>query len=291
MSGADLLVRPRGRILLFAKAPIPGQAKTRLIPALGAIGAARLHERLLRETVARLSMLPDAPLEIWCAPDCSHPVFKDLALAHPVQLHRQCTGDLGARLLAAAADGLRRTEKVMLIGCDCPALGVRQLGQAFGWLQLSEVDAVLGPAADGGYVLLGLRRTEPSLFADMPWGSDHVAAMTRNRMAALGWRWRELPLLRDVDRPEDLDWYRERTLPGSETAFQDEFQHQLGAKICQDQDGEPAQRPDDGLAAAPTPDPSPEQQPAEDHPGQDRQHGFVHQVLRKHILEEGETAQ
>jgi hypothetical protein len=69
------------------------------------------------------------------------------------------------------------------------------------------LDAVLGPAVDGGYVLLGLRRAESALFTDMPWGGDRVAEITRERMAALGWRWRELPALRDVDRPEDLDWF------------------------------------------------------------------------------------
>ena len=100
-----------------------------------------------------------------------------------------------------------RAEAVALIGCDCPELDAAYLARAFSALQSVEVDAVLGPAADGGYVLLALRRAEPALFAAMPWGGDQVAALTRERMAALGWRWRELPVLRDVDRPPDLLWY------------------------------------------------------------------------------------
>jgi glycosyltransferase A (GT-A) superfamily protein (DUF2064 family) len=75
-------------------------------------------------------------------------------------------------------------------------------------LQDAETDAVLGPAEDGGYVLLGLRHAAPALFRDMPWGEESIAALTRERMRELGWRWRELPALRDLDRPEDLDWYR-----------------------------------------------------------------------------------
>ena len=199
------------RILLFAKAPLPGWAKTRMIPALGAAGAARLHEQLLRTTVARLAASPDssigATLELWCAPDKSHAVFQQLAATYDLGLYAQCDGDLGERLLAASTDALDRAEAVVLIGCDCPELGPAQLTEALTALQVPGVDAVLGPAMDGGYVLLGLRRAEPALFADLPWGGDQVAAITRLRMTELGWRWRELPTLRDLDRPEDLDWY------------------------------------------------------------------------------------
>jgi rSAM/selenodomain-associated transferase 1 len=202
---------PSTRILVFAKAPLPGQVKTRLIPALGAQGAARLHERLLRETLLRMSrvakMRPDVGLELWCAPDRSHPLFQELCLAHALRLQDQCAGDLGQRLFAGASEALRRAHAVLLIGSDCPDLGVEQIDQAVSALRAPGIDAVLGPALDGGYALLGIRRAEPGLFTNMPWGGDRVAAVTRERMIALGWCWRELPELRDVDRPEDLDWY------------------------------------------------------------------------------------
>ncbi len=126
---------------------------------------------------------------------------------HGLTLHQQRGEDLGERLLAASADALGRADSVALIGSDCPELDTAYLAQAFDALRSTGVDAVLGPAADGGYVLLALRRAEPALFTEMPWGGDQVAAITRERMAALGWRWRELPVLRDVDRPPDLLWY------------------------------------------------------------------------------------
>jgi hypothetical protein len=204
--------RTNGRILLFARAPIPGEAKTRLIPALGADGAARLHQQLLTETLGRLASARIAPIELWCAPAATHRLFHELARRHRLALYTQPAGGLGDRLLKGAADALLRANAVVLIGSDCPDLGPDYIDQAFETLLGQDgggrSDAVLGPAADGGYVLLGLRWAEPTLFRDMPWGTERVAAVTRERMAALGWCWREQALLRDLDRPEDLEWYR-----------------------------------------------------------------------------------
>ena len=104
----------------------------------------------------------------------------------------------------AATKALDQADAVILIGADCPLLEARHLTRAFGWLQQGE-DAVLGPAEDGGYVLLGLRRVNRALFRDITWGGDQVLAQTRQRLARLGWRWRELEPLWDLDRPADLD--------------------------------------------------------------------------------------
>jgi hypothetical protein len=201
---------PQARILVFAKAPVAGACKTRLIPALGAEGAAALHRELLAGTLERLAPAGLAPLALWCAPDAEHPVFHALAQRFAVSLHTQQGGDLGARLLHAAADALGQAEAVLLIGCDCPGLRPAQLMSALAaLLEPPQRDAVLVPADDGGYVLLGLRRAAPELFTAVPWGGDRVAAVTRERMAELGWRWEELASLPDLDRPEDLLWYRQ----------------------------------------------------------------------------------
>jgi hypothetical protein len=200
---------PEAVVLVFAKAPQPGRVKTRLIPAIGADGAAALHERLVRETLARICGQPGLAVELWCAPDPGHALFAELARAHALTLRRQCEGDLGARLWHAAARALRDAPRVLLVGSDCPELDGTYLREAAALLCRPDTDAVLGPAVDGGYVLLGLKRAEVALFTGMPWGSDRVAALTRERMQRLDWRWRELPALRDVDRPEDLRWYRE----------------------------------------------------------------------------------
>ena len=190
------------RILIFAKAPQPGRAKTRLIPVLGAQGAADLHARMLEDTVSRFTASKLAPVELWCTPDPADKPFPELAVRYGLALHRQLGRDLGERMQGAAADALGRGSPVVLVGTDCPALTIAYLEQALG--QLKSKDAVLGPAEDGGYVLLGIKRADKVLFRGVPWGSGRVAGTTRVRMAELGWAWAELPVLWDLDRPEDL---------------------------------------------------------------------------------------
>lgn len=198
---------PQSRILIFAKAPEPGRVKTRLIPALGAEEAALLYKKLLQQTVGKAAEAALSPMECWCAPDTGHPVFQNLALQHGVQLEVQVGEDLGQRMEYGATQALLSADAVILIGGDCPVLEECHLSQAFEWLANGE-DAVLGPAEDGGYVLLGLRRCDPDLFYDIPWGSDQVLALTRQRLEKLGWAWRELETLWDLDRPEDLARYQ-----------------------------------------------------------------------------------
>jgi uncharacterized protein len=203
---------PNARILIFAKAPVAGRVKTRLIPALGPQGAADLHKRLLLSTVIRLGAARVAPIELWCAPDPAQDPFPELAARYDeVALYGQRGADLGERMYHAARDALCRCEKVLLVGTDCPSLDAGYLRQALE--ALKEHDAVLAPAQDGGYVLLGLKRAAGSLFHDMPWGGYRVAAITRDRMAAAGWKWAELPSLWDLDRPDDLERLRPGFLP------------------------------------------------------------------------------
>jgi rSAM/selenodomain-associated transferase 1 len=206
----DAYRHARARILVFAKAPIAGRAKTRLIPMLGAEGAAELHESLLADTVGRLASARVAPLELWCTPSSEHPAFQTLGTRYSVPLFEQTGADLGERMMNAAHQALGRAEYVVLIGTDCPGLSAAYLGDALDALvdHSGALDAVLGPAQDGGYVLLALRSAPSELFRDVPWGDERVAELTRRRMRQLHWRWRELGVLRDIDRPEDLRWYR-----------------------------------------------------------------------------------
>jgi rSAM/selenodomain-associated transferase 1 len=195
------------RILVFAKAPVPGQVKTRLFPSLSPGAAAVLHGELVADTLERLSTVSVAPVELWCFRDPELPFFSDLARRYSVGLHRQEGADLGERMRRAAAHGLERCSRLVLVGTDCPALCAEYVAEALD--ALSENDAVLGPAEDGGYVLLGLRRAESSLFTGIPWGTEEVARLTRERMRTLGWTCTELATLWDLDRPEDLLRYRE----------------------------------------------------------------------------------
>jgi len=198
---------PRAQILIFAKAPEAGKVKTRLIPVLGAEGAADLYRRLLRSTVQWIVAAEIAPLICCCAPDAAHPEFQQLAREQGIRLETQVGADLGERMAQAASCQLASGGPLLLIGGDCPALQAGHLLQALDWLK-GGCDAVIGPAEDGGYVLLGLNKSGPALFQGIAWGSDSVLDETRRRLRQLGWQWRELELLWDLDRPADLERLR-----------------------------------------------------------------------------------
>jgi uncharacterized protein len=144
------------------------------------------------------------PVALWCAPGLGHPFFDRCAEEFGVELYPQINGDLGRRMGYAFDQTLKVSESALLIGSDCPSLSCDDLEKAMGILA-KRADAVIGPAEDGGYVLLGLRRYGPELFEGISWGGDAVLAETRSRLRRLGWRWRELSERWDVDRPEDVD--------------------------------------------------------------------------------------
>lgn len=190
--------------MIFAKAPAPGRVKTRLIPALGGTLAAALHRQLTERTLATALAAGLAEVELWCAPATDEAFFASCAKQHGVGLRAQGEGDLGVRMARALECALDDGQSALLIGSDCPALTPEYLREAA--LALGEGnDAVIGPAEDGGYVLIGLARGPAApLFEDIAWGSATVMQQTRTRLAQLKWRWRELATLWDVDRPEDL---------------------------------------------------------------------------------------
>ncbi len=189
-------------VAILARAPVPGAAKTRLIPALGAVGAARLQRWMLQRTVAMALVADVGPVSLWCAGDPAHPDFAVCRAFGRVDLHPQAEGDLGERMLAAVASS-PTPAGTLVIGTDCPALGAAQLRESA--RALGGNDAVVIPAEDGGYVLIGMKTPAPEAFAGVDWGSARVMAQTRQRLAALGWRWHEADPLWDVDLPQDLE--------------------------------------------------------------------------------------
>jgi len=198
------------RIVVFARAPAPGATKTRLIPLLGAVGAAELQRLLIERTLATAIGASIGTVELWCEPTAHHPMLADFLRRHGVDGVTQCDGDLGARMHHAAIASLAGAPRVLFIGTDCPALTAADLRAAAEALAAN--DAVLIPAEDGGYVLLGLNRWDVQLFTDIEWGGDQVLTVTRARLAALNWRCQEFPALWDVDRPEDYLRLRESGL-------------------------------------------------------------------------------
>lgn len=191
--------------MVFAKAPVPGAAKTRLIPLLGAEQAAALQARLLRHALATASAAGPARIELWCAPDATHPELIAAAQAHGATLHAQHGDDLGERMANAFTSAFQCAPHVLCIGTDCPALTAQHLHDAAAALRANH-DAVFAPAEDGGYTLVGLSGNESRIFDNITWSSEHVMQQTRERARACGLHWQELETLWDVDRPED--WQR-----------------------------------------------------------------------------------
>ena len=188
------------QVAVLARAAIPGAAKTRLIPAVGAEGAAALQAHLT-ELALRRACATQQPVLLWLA-GAADPSVTRLAHELGVEIRPQPEGDLGDRMLAALRHALACDRRGIVIGTDCPAQSRDDIEHA-GTL-LADYDVVLQPAHDGGYVMIGMARPRPEVFAEMPWGTDAVLAQTRERIRALGLRHAELPALPDLDRPEDL---------------------------------------------------------------------------------------
>lgn len=199
------------QVAVLAKAPIAGLAKTRLIPALGPQGAARLQRQFTQQAVRVALAAGLGPVTLWAAPDAQHRFFRAMVRSTGVLCRTQPQGDLGQRMDAAfqfhCAQG-----PLLLTGTDCPPLQPVHLHEAARALQQGD-DAVFFPAEDGGYVLVGLRRPQAPLFDDMLWSSPTVMAETRRRAAALGLRVREFKTLWDVDTPNDLARWRAGSAP------------------------------------------------------------------------------
>jgi len=191
----------RVRIAVFAKAPVPGEVKTRLAALLGPEGAAGLQSGLVRHALSAAMHSRVGPVELWCSPDETHPFFERCAREFGVTLERQRGDDLGERMRHAFDSSHARDHSLILIGADCPALDAATLQSAAAALR--EHDAVIAPAEDGGYVLVGLSRPAPELFETIAWGESAVMAQTRLRLSQSGASWMELPTLWDIDRPED----------------------------------------------------------------------------------------
>lgn len=187
-------------IAILAKAPLPGYAKTRLVPLLGPAGAAALQDWLTARAVTTALAAATGPVTLWAAPDTTHPAFG--RHAGRVDLRPQPAGDLGQRMLAAVA-AATTPAGTLVIGTDCPALSADHLQQAAAALQTH--DATLIPAEDGGYVLIGLRRAVPEVFAGVDWSTPRVLAQTRQRLAAAGLDVFEFSPLWDVDRSADYE--------------------------------------------------------------------------------------
>ena len=183
-------------LLVFARAPRPGQVKTRLIPHVGAERAAAIYRDLLTGTLQTALHADFAATQLWLAGE-RHPYFDNIANGAALEIYQQQGADLGDRMHHVFARALKRYRAAILIGSDCPALTVGDLKQARRSLQKNDI--VLGPARDGGYYLIGLCKNSSTLFKGIAWGEASVFSETRARIKALGWQLSLLTERWDVD--------------------------------------------------------------------------------------------
>jgi rSAM/selenodomain-associated transferase 1 len=193
--------------MIFAKAPVPGAVKTRLIPVLGPAGAARLAQRMLEHALQIATDARLGPVQLHCAPDAGHPALQAAATRAGATCRPQGSGDLGERMRSALAAALQLSPRALLLGSDCPALDAGVLHQADAALAAG-ADSVFVPTADGGFALTGFRRDAitaiDAVFAAIPWSTSAVMSSVRDQLSRAGLRWMELTTLADVDEPPDL---------------------------------------------------------------------------------------
>ncbi len=193
---------PVSRLLVFTRTPRAGQVKTRLIPQLGAQGAAVFHACLIHHCLQTVTRAGLCPVELWCAPSCHDPFFQDCRERYGVKLYDQAPGGLGERMHKALGSALARAESAVLIGTDIPSIEAADLDAALQALQQGK-DAVMGPARDGGYYLIGLKQPNWRLFEGISWGTSMVFQETLARLQQLDMDWLRLRERADVDTPDD----------------------------------------------------------------------------------------
>lgn len=197
---------PGAIVLVFSRAPVAGEVKTRLVPYIDKHAAADLQRELVHDRLEMLIASKLSEVQLWCSPDTSHPFFSECAERYGITLKAQSGSDLGERMSNASRELLQDYNKVVIIGTDAPALGSDMIDQAIG--ELDNHDAVFVPAEDGGYVLIGMTTHHDALLADISWGTGRVLQQTINNLEQLGLRYSLLEQCWDIDRPEDLERYR-----------------------------------------------------------------------------------
>jgi len=186
---------------IFSNAPIDGFVKTRLIPELGVKAATDVYITLL-SSVVELAASSNYSVQLWCAPDLQHDFFQQVAKKYKFALRKQRGANLGDKMKYALEQGLHEANRVVLIGADCPVFTLNYLMEAFQLLTDSKV--VLGPAEDGGFVLIGCTKVRDNMFSQVDWGEATVLSQTLKALTGAKLTYSLLPMLWDVDTLSDL---------------------------------------------------------------------------------------
>jgi len=213
MSPANFLY-PDTLIIIFAREPVYGRVKTRLIPALGKQGATELYQRFLDYAIHQhttnqrgINSLNLSPVNVCITPESRDSFFLEMEGSDRFMCSRQQGDELGSRMYNALEAALQNYSKAILIGTDCPFLTPDDIQQAI--TALDNHDVVFSPASDGGYVLIGVNKLITELFEAIDWGTQRVMAQTRNVMKTHGLSWRELSEKNDIDIKSDLKYLME----------------------------------------------------------------------------------
>ena len=198
---------PAGRIIVFAKEPVAGHVKTRLARDIGDEAALHIHQKMVNETIEMASQSALAKLELHVSGNLQHPLFQSIAEQQGIPVYLQQGSNLGEKMFSALNESLDNTSYNVLIGSDCPAMSADYIEQAFHALDLGQ-DVVIGPAEDGGYVLIGASRVEVSWFNNIDWGSQRVLEQSRQALISSAASFQELQPLWDIDHIGDLNRWR-----------------------------------------------------------------------------------
>jgi rSAM/selenodomain-associated transferase 1 len=193
-------------VVIFTRTPQSGKVKTRLQPELTPEQALACHMLLLENTLQRIQA-HEYRIELWSYPDTQHPLFEKLQQRFSISIHRQSGGDLGERMFHCLDFHIKQGNKIVLIGSDCPDINTAYIAEAF--TQLHDNDVVLGPASDGGYVLISARKISKAVFEGIEWGSDRVYRQTVTQLNHSDLSHNSLDMLNDIDSYEDLKRYPE----------------------------------------------------------------------------------
>jgi len=190
------------QLIIFIKEPINGKCKTRLIPLLGEQGATDFYKQLASHTVQTSCQLENIDVALYTYPETQHPFIQNLATDNATSIHSQQGKDLGERMYNALHTSLKSYAHCVLIGSDCPGITSDYIEQAFKALESNSI--TLGPATDGGYVLIGCNKISPDIFANTEWSSQTVMQQCLKNIHRLNYSHHLLAELWDIDTPNDF---------------------------------------------------------------------------------------
>jgi rSAM/selenodomain-associated transferase 1 len=204
----DSKIEKNGALIIFAKSPEPWLVKTRLIPDVGVDAATKLYKELLTRTLTTSTNSTFMEKQLWLSGDVEHSFFASYKEAKTFQFKQQVGKDLGERMCNAFENALLEYDYAVTIGCDCPGLTNNDLKLAADMLE-SDSDMVLGPAEDGGYYLIALKKNYAELFSEIEWGSENVFSKTMLIAKNLGLNVGLLEKRNDVDRVTDIPFFED----------------------------------------------------------------------------------